>query len=154
MEENQNSSLFGLGIDPAAKAHLTEAARWARFLSILGFILLGLLVLAGIFAGSIFGMMGQRVSGGQIGASEMAGMGGLLAFVYIFIAVIYFFPCLFLFRFANKMKAALIANDQETLNASFQNLKILFRYVGIITIIILAFYAIMLLFGLLAAGIR
>ncbi|MES1221141.1 MAG: DUF5362 family protein [Bacteroidota bacterium] len=45
------------------------------------------------------------------------------------------------------------ANDQETLNTSFQNLKKLFRFVGIMTIIVLAFYAIILVFGLLGAGL-
>jgi uncharacterized membrane protein (DUF485 family) len=65
---------------------------------------------------------------------------------------LYFFPCLFLFRFASKMKHALAANDQAQLNTSFQNLKSLFRFVGILTIIFLAFYAIAIVFGLLGAA--
>lgn len=155
MEENQNTSLFGLGIDPAAKAHLSEAARWARFLAIIGFVLVGLIVIFGIFAGSIFGLMSSRMSSSEspFGSSGMAGMGGMFAVIYIIIALIQFFPCLFLYRFATKMKTALAANDQEVLNTSFQNLKILFRYMGIITIIVLAFYAIFILIALLTVGV-
>ena len=38
--ENEKS-LFDLNIDMMGKAHLKEAAKWARFFAILGFITLG-----------------------------------------------------------------------------------------------------------------
>ena len=52
------------------------------------------------------------------------------------------------------MKIALHGNAQEQLNLSFQNLKSLFKYVGVITIIILALYGLILVLGILglAAG--
>jgi uncharacterized membrane protein YjgN (DUF898 family) len=155
MEENQNTSLFGLSIDPAAKAHLSEAARWARFLSIVGFVIIGLIVLIGIFAGSILGSMTSGLGGNELGNARVSGgmMGSFFLVIYILVAALYFFPCLFLFRFAAKMKMALASNDQEALNTSFQNLKKLLRFVGILTIIVLAFYAIALVFGLLGAGL-
>jgi len=71
--------------------------------------------------------------------------------LYVGIAVIYFFPCLFLLRFANHMKNALNTDDQVTLNTSFQNLKIMFRYVGIVTIIIISLYILFILYMLLIA---
>ncbi|MCW3116029.1 MAG: hypothetical protein JWM28_111 [Chitinophagaceae bacterium] len=155
MEENQNISLFGLSIDPAAKAHLSEAARWARFLAIVGFVIIGLIVLIGIFAGSILGSMTGGLGGNELGSSRVTSgiMGSFFIVIYILVAAFYFFPCLFLFRFATKMKTALASNDQETVNSSFQNLKKLFRFVGIFTIIMLAIYAIALVFGLLGAGL-
>lgn len=154
MEENQNTSLFGLGIDPAAKAHLSEAARWARFLAIVGFVLIGIIVLVGLFAGSILGTMSSGLSQSEFRGS--AGLiGGFFTVIYILIAAVYFFPCLFLFHFANKMKIALASSDQETLNSSFQNLKKLFRFLGILMIISLALIGIQVLIGLLAvASIR
>jgi hypothetical protein len=155
MEENQNTSLFGLNIDPAGKSHLAEAARWARFLSIVGFVIIGLIVLIGIFAGSIMGSLASSMGGNDLGNARMTSgiMGSFFFIIYICIAALYFFPCLFLYRFAAKMKIALAANDQETLNVSFQNLKKLFRFLGILTIIVLSFYAIILVFGLLGAGL-
>ena len=156
MEENQNPSLFGLSIDPAAKMHLSEAARWARFLSIVGFVIIGLIVLVGIFAGSILGtMMGNAGPANEYGNPRVTGgiMGSFLIVIYILVAALYFFPCLFLYRFATKMRTALAANDQDTLNTSFQNLKKLLRFMGIMTIIVLAFYAMALVFGLLGAGL-
>ncbi|MES1219129.1 MAG: hypothetical protein ABUT20_26725, partial [Bacteroidota bacterium] len=60
MEQNQESSLFGLTIDQESKSHLSEAARWARFLAIVGFVICGLIVILGIFFGSIFSSMSSR----------------------------------------------------------------------------------------------
>ena len=150
MDQDQ-SSLFGLGIDPTSKLHLAEAARWARFLSIIGFVMCALLICLGIFAGSIFSVFTSRyttASATDVGST----FGAVFIVLYVIIAVIYFFPCLFLFRFASLMKNALASNDQNTLNTSFQNLKKLFRYVGILTIIALAFYLIAFLIGIATAS--
>ncbi len=152
MEQNQNTSLFGLGIDPTSKAHLAEAARWARFLAIVGFVMCGLIVLLGIFAGSIFSSMPGRYSDEFGGRSPLGGLGAMMSVLYIGIAILYFFPCLFLFRFANYMKAALATDQQNTLNSSFQNLKIMFRYVGIVTIVLLCLYGLILLIGIAGAA--
>jgi hypothetical protein len=152
MEQTPESSLFGLSIDPATKNHLGEAARWAKFLAIVGFIMCGLIVVLGIFFGSIFAGMTGRYGRYDSDVDMGGALATSMAIMYVFIAVLYFFPCLFLFRFATKMKAALASNDQETLNGSFQNLKIMFRYVGILTIIFLSLYAIILLIALAGAG--
>jgi hypothetical protein len=152
MDQDQ-SSLFGMGIDPTSKLHLAEAARWAKFLAIIGFVMCALLILVGIFAGSIFSIFTSRYSSSYGGGADMtATFGAMFIVIYAIIAVLYFFPCLFLFRFANLMKIALASNDQNTLNTSFQNLKKLFRYVGILTIIALSFYLIALLIGIATAS--
>jgi len=149
MDQNQNTSLFGLSIDPISKGHLGEAARWAKFLAIIGFIGCALIVLAGIFAGSIFEMYGTRYEGFDRDTRvSTKGLGAVAAVFYVLLALLYFFPCLFLFNFASKMKSALLSNDQEILNSSFQNLKKTFRYVGILTIILLSLYLIILVFAL------
>jgi hypothetical protein len=52
------------------------------------------------------------------------------------------------------MKTALNGNAQEQLNLSFQNLKLLFKYVGIITIILLALYGLALVVAVLTLAGR
>lgn len=133
-----NSSLFSLSIDSSSKQYLSEAAKWARFLAIVGFVGLGVLVLSGIFASVMFSRLEETT---RFGTRSVGGgfMGATTAIMYIILAVIYFFPLLYLLRFANAMRAALTADDQERLVVSFQNLKACFRYVGIITIIVIAF---------------
>ena len=151
MDSSQNTSLFGLSIDASSKAHLTVAAKWAKFLAIIGFIVCGLVVIMGIFAGSLVSVFSSPYSefGGRC---TFAGLGALAAVFYLLIALLYFFPCLFLFNFAVKMKAALIADDQDTLNISFQNLKKTFRFLGVVTIVILSIYLLIFFFGLIAAA--
>ena len=150
MEQDQNTSLFGLGIDTNSKAHLSEAARWAKFLAIVGFVVCGLVLVVGIFAGSIFSSMTRGFRDSGFGDMPMgSGFGTMMAVIYIGIALLYFFPCLFLFRFATLMKTAIATDEQQTLNTSFQNLKKMFRFVGILTIIILSFYVLVLLVAII-----
>ena len=68
------------------------------------------------------------------------GLGIGVAIIYLVMAVVWFFPLMYLLRFANQMRTAIEANDQESLNTSVQNLKICFRYLGIVTIIGILFY--------------
>lgn len=130
------SSLFSLSLDSASKEHLTEAAKWARFLAIVGFIFLGLLVLSGFAASAAV----SRFNDEYTGSRGMAGvLGATTAVTYIIVAIVYFFPLLYLLRFANAAREAIASNDQERLAISFQNLKAMLRYVGIVTIIGLVF---------------
>ena len=150
-EQNTESTLFGFGIDQSSKAHLWEAAKWAKFLAIMGFIMCGLAVVFGIFMGTIYSSMMKNYDDYGAAATYADGMSIFMIILYVGIAVIYFFPCLFLLRFANHMKNALNTDDQVTLNTSFQNLKIMFRYVGIVTIIFISLYILFILYMLLIA---
>jgi hypothetical protein len=147
-QQNQSpeSPLFGLSVDPTIKSHLAETARWGKFLSIVGFICCALIVIVGIYFITAIGTV-ERTYGFGEGGPPLSSLGPTIAVLYILIAVLYFFPCLFLLRFSNKMKTALAADNQADLTVAFQNLKVLFRYVGILTIIIFAIYILAFLFG-------
>jgi len=153
MEQNQQESLFGLGIDPATRNHLSEAARWAKFLAIVGFVICGLIVIGGLFFASLMSSMSSGFSRSNYEYEAMtSGITTFMSALYILVAVLYFIPCLFLYKFGNMMKPALASNDQEMLNSSLQNLKKMFRFVGILTIIVLVFFAIGILFTLIGAS--
>jgi hypothetical protein len=146
------TSLFSLSVDPAGKAHLTEASKWARFLAIVGMVFLGLMVVFGLFmATMVSSTMGQFGSPGY-SASIFSAFGPSIAIIYIIFAVIGFFPLLFLLRFANKTRAALAGNDQEALNTAFQNLKAYLRFIGILVIIWLALFVIGMLLTIVSAA--
>jgi hypothetical protein len=146
MESNQ--SLFSLTIDPITKAHLLETAKWGRFLAILGIISLVLLLLICTVGISLMpDTPYSDISGFSSGAFRVG-----IAFYVIVISVIWFFPLLILLRFSNGMRTALYGNDQNLLNGSFQNLKRLFRFVGIVTIIVLALYVLVIVMIAISAG--
>jgi len=150
MESNMETSLFELQVDHEATIYLKEAARWAKFLAIIGFIFCGLFVLCGLFAGSFIASMYSR-----IGAAQGAAIGGAIYSVYfIVMALLYFFPCLYTFNFAQKMQLALRSNDQSQLNQSFRNLKACYRFMGILTIIGLCFFALGLIFAVVGLAFR
>ena len=86
MEQNA-SNLFDLQVDHSSSAYLKETAKWAKFLAIVGFIVCALVVLAGIFAGSIFASLNPYGAYG-------GGFGVGMAIYCILIALLYFFPCL------------------------------------------------------------
>src|SRR5580765_1582182 len=151
-QQNQNpdAGLFGLSIDTTGREHLTEAARWARFLAIVGFVLIALVAIFLIAGGSYIANMFDRVNQyNEVGAAFTTGMTIGIIIYYWCVALLVFFAYLFLYRFAINMKMALRGNNQELLNRSFQNLKILYRYWGILTIIGLIFFGLAFVIGIL-----
>ena len=146
----QSTNLFELHVDHNGSVFLREVAKWSKFLSIVGFVGMGLALLVIIFAGSMSSTVLNNPAYGGTGSMY----GGPFFQVVLLGAflLIYFFPCLYLFRFATKMQVALRNNDQDTLNASFENLKSCFKFIGIFTIVILSIYALALLVGLFALG--
>ena len=61
--------------------------------------------------------------------------------------LLYFFPCLYLYNFSSKMQTAIRHNDQISLNKSFQSLKSLLKFWGILTIIMLCIWVLAIIFG-------
>jgi hypothetical protein len=135
-----NENLFELQVDQQSISYLSETARWARFLSIVGFVLCGLMIVLALFAGSLISTFTRVSSGSDALGSAMGFSSALFSLIYIVIALLYFFPCLYLFNFSGKMQTALRNNDQTSLNAAFGNLKSCFKFVGILTIVFLSFY--------------
>jgi hypothetical protein len=143
MESTNVSNLFELQVDHNGSAYLKETARWAKFLAVLGFIFCGLFVVFALFAGTLMATFSSLAPGAGIRG------GAFISIMYILCALLYFFPCLYLYNFGAKMQIALRANDQEQLNLSFKNVKSYFRFIGILTIIALGFMAL----GLIVAVI-
>lgn len=150
----QNQALFSLSIDPVTKSYLNEISKWARFLAILGMIMMAIMVIGGVALA--VGMSAAMTDmdpemGGTTAPFGTFGAGAAGAF-YIILAVLMFFPLLYLLRFANRMRAALHGNDQNSLNVGFQNLKAYFKFIGILTIIILALWIVGIVFAVMTMG--
>ena len=144
LEQNMGYSPTGLIIDNESKSYLQETAKWAYFLSILGFIVVGFMVLAGIFS-SVFLGAAMSMAASDVGPFA-GGLGAMFGIIYLVIAALYFFPVLFMYRFATKMKRGLRENHQSTVTTAFHNLKKLYKFTGIFTIIIFVLYILMFLF--------
>jgi hypothetical protein len=149
-------NLFDLQIDHQSSAYLSQAAKWAKFLAIVGFVFCGFFLLWGIFAGTIINIFTSKLgseSAFPMGSAAAAGLSNAILFIFALIfAAVYFFPCFFLYRFATKMQVALRNNDQGFLNNSFGNLKSFYKYIGILMIIALSFFLLEILFVMIFAA--
>lgn len=146
MEETSAFEKFELQLDSTAKDFVKEIAKWAYFLSIIGFIGIGLLLLIAVFAGTIFSAMGSTMPGmGAYGGSFGAAMGA----VYFLMAAFYFFPVYYLFKFSSNAKRAFRDNDSEALTSSLGYLKSHYKFIGILMIVLLAIYALVFVFAIL-----
>lgn len=146
-QQKEETGIFNqLQVDEISASHLEQTAKWSKFLAIVGFVFCGLAVLVSIFIGISMSLSSSFVAPGF-------GMGNAaIVFVYAGLALLYFFPCLYLFRFAQKMKRALSHSDQDSLISSLSNMKACFRFMGILTIVILGFYLLVILIAAFAAA--
>ncbi|MRX67855.1 hypothetical protein SAMN06265349_105230 [Flavobacterium resistens] len=148
MEETSVFEKFELHLDQSAKDFLKETAKWAYFLSILGFIGIGLFVVIAIFAGAIFASMGNTMAGVGVFAGSF---GAIMSFFYLLIAAVYFFPVYYLFRFGSNAKRAFRENDSEALTSSLGYLKSHYKFIGILMVSMLVLYALIFMFAILGS---
>ncbi len=120
----------GLNIKGAGLYHIQGAAKWAKIIAIIAAIMMALVVILGIKIMSI-----------QFGA-------GLL---YIIIAAIYIYPILMSFSFNSHINKAVASQDDNELETGLSNLRSLFTFMGVLSIIGLIFTAIGVI-SVIAAG--
>lgn len=135
MEDQQH--LFELQLDPASQASLSETARWGKFLSIMGFIFIGLLVLEALFIGTIMSALTSTLPGYPSAAMP----GAFMTILILLAAAIWFVPNLYLYKFSSQIKRALQSSDQDQLTQAFESQKKLFKFIGIVTIVYLGLIA-------------
>ena len=93
------TQLVELKLNADSRSFLKEITGWTYFLSIIGFIFVGLLVLIAVFASSIYNM-----AMAQLSQESPFDVGLFMTAVYLIVALIYFFPILFLFKFSKRLK--------------------------------------------------
>jgi hypothetical protein len=142
METNKDISLFELQVDHESTIYLRETAKWARFLAILGIVGCVLFLLMGFFV-----LIAGLGTGSYTDAYSTGIMAVALSVGYIAVAVVCFFPFIYLFNFARRLRTALQHNDQAYLNASLRNLRGALRYLGVLAIIGLGLLVAMIVIG-------
>lgn len=142
MENTENTphieSLFT--VNGEIKNYLLETSKWGKFLAIVGYVGMGFLVLLGLGV-----IVGFSIQGSLANVGFPA---GLIGIVYILLAVIYYFPVNYLYRFSVQMKQGLSLNNELSATSGFENLKSLFKFMGIFTIVVLSIYVIGLIIAI------
>ena len=135
-----------LKLTSKAKHFLRETAKWCFFLSILGFIGIGFLIILAVFSTTIFSTMQQL-------QPELYpnGLGIILTVVYLIFALLYFFPVYYLLQFSNKLKKALQTKSDDVLEKAFEMLKSHYKFIGVFAIITLSLYVLLILAAITGA---
>ena len=110
---------------------MTEVVKWAKFLAICSFVGLGIMVLFGA------GMIILQFEGLGTGIQVV-----VMGIFYISMAGLSFFPAMYLYRFATASAEAIEKLNDDIFEDGIENLKSLFRFTGILTIIVLSLYAV------------
>lgn len=137
--ENFNETNTGRGsieLTPNGVGYFAEMRKWTLFLSIIGFIFIGLALVAVLFMGGLM-------------KSFIPTSGLLVVVPMLIIAFVYFFPLYFLLKFSSVSKEAILTNDSIKLEEAVRYLKRFFKYIGIMTIVLLCLY----LVAIVVAGV-
>jgi fatty acid desaturase len=121
---------------------LDTTRKWSMFIAILGFIAVGLMLLIGLIAGVFLSVF--KTQDLNLGAGETILIFGIL----LVFGVIYFFPILYLYRFSKYAGHAVRTRDNVYMKKAFRCLRKYFVYIGILAIVVLAFY----LIAIIASG--
>jgi flagellar biosynthesis protein FlhB len=135
------------------RSYIYESAKWSKFLSIVGFVLTFLMVIAALSMNSIMASISEIPAYSGLAKFGSAG----LTLLYLILALLYFYPSFLMYKFATAAKQAVLYGDQANLSVAMNKLKSIFKFWGILTIILISFYLLMLLAGIMiglsAAGI-
>lgn len=139
--------LNNLAVNPEIKNYLIEAAKWARFMGLVGYVFVGLLVVGAFSVSAFMNFVSKRSPTGlaENPAASTAFTVAMGAY-FLVIALVYYFPSRYLHQFGVKTILALRHNEQISFTHAFSQLKSFFKFFGILTLIVLVFYGLGLLF--------
>lgn len=151
-EQNQpfgKSILSGLEVDQNVKISLAEAAKWAKFMGIIGMVMIALMV----FGGIAMMAMGSLFLNQMPETQNMPFSPGLFGIIYIVAALLYIYPTWTLLKFGSQTRTGIKYENQIQFNQGLKNLMHCFKFVGILTIIMIAIYVIAIIAIAVGAGI-
>jgi len=135
--------------------YLKDASPWLRFIGILGFVSSGMTVLTGLslfavvpFMGRVFSEMSEL---GSFGTTAGLAFSGTMMAYCLGGGVLLFFLSLFAYRFGEKIKSYLRTGAEGDLEMAFKNNKNLWKFLGILCIISLAFIPMLIIGGIVVA---
>lgn len=117
------------------KLYLSETAKWGNILAIIGYVAMGMMALASLVMIVVFSFIDL----------ETPFPIWILGIVYLLLAGVYYIPVTYLYRFSDQIKLAVHRNDEKLYTTGFANLKSLFKFFGIFTLVLLGLYVLVLI---------
>ena len=145
------------GVTQGVIQQLKGTKPWVRFMSVLLFIgagamLLGALVVL-VMAGALATTAGKEAMGHAPGFT--AGIISAMAILYAIFGLIYIYPALKLWKYANRIAMLVVSGDVLDLEAALNEQRAFWKFLGIVVITIFGLYIVaviaMVIFGVFAA---
>jgi hypothetical protein len=130
-------------LSPEGINYLMTAAKWGKFLAILGFISIAFVLLAGLLMGVIFSLMEDKLA--SFGGMATMISPKMFSVFYIIFGIIGFLPVYFLNSFSNNISRSVRNNDTHRMTIGLKRLKSLFVFIGIYTIALIALYIVLVI---------
>ena len=151
MEENTEETIQQqqpqLIVSEDMRSYIYDMAKWANFLAIVGFVIVGFLILTSFTIGSAMSTNPELAA--AMSTSRLSPIGiTIFCLVYAFAV---FYPSLLMFKYAAKAKFGVLYGEQASLDEALGKMKSLFKFWGIITIVLLSLYIIFIVIGILTA---
>lgn len=132
-----------LAINNQMKQDLLTASGWGKFLSIVGFIGVGFMIIGGLGMFTVSSNMSGNMSGFNP---------SIFAIIYLTLAIVYFFPIYYLFKFSINIKQAIDSGSNTSMQEGFSFLAKQYKFMGIITIVVISLYILFIFFIMLNAS--
>jgi hypothetical protein len=142
---DNDSDIFGMEVTERAKSIFLNMARWTKFLAIMGFIFIGLMLL--MFSVGLFTNFSDRGFSSNPVLSSI-GVGGSMIFAVLLLGI-YFYPTYTLYMYSIKIKRAVLSSDKDQFETALNFLKNTFQYLAILLIIVLIMYGLILAVALM-----
>jgi hypothetical protein len=127
---NSESKNVALEVTENSQNYLKITALWSKFIAIIYFIVIGLMVLCSLLMIPM-GALLKSYTNVPVPFS-------LLGLFYLALALVIFFPALYLFRFSKKTPHALATIDTLELEDGLKNMKSYWKFTGIMMIVAIA----------------
>jgi membrane-anchored glycerophosphoryl diester phosphodiesterase (GDPDase) len=143
--------IFKLEVDATAKSDLTEMARWTKFLAVLAFVMMSLALVGSVIGGVILARFSDAANAqGANDASVTAPF--FIAVVAVVVIAVNLYPAYALFKFSTCIRHAVGTEDKEQFNRGIRYLKNMFKYFGIMMIVMVIIYALQILLTMMNTG--
>jgi hypothetical protein len=119
---------------------LSQTKPWVRFISVVMFIGSAFMILAGVVM-----MAAPMAAGGAFSVWTI-----IFGVVYIAMAVFYIMPAVFLWRYADRIAMFVQEGTAGSLASALESQKSFWKFVGILTMVIMAVYAVAIVFTIVA----
>ena len=127
--------------------YLRNTAPWVKFVSIAGLLMCIMLIAFAVI------IINAPIETTNVYLAKLnSGMKNFIAVIYIFIAIMLLFPCIYLFIYSNRLKKFVRTNNTLSLEKAFAIQRKFWKYIGVLTIIIFSFMGIAVV-GLFAGTI-